>query len=225
VIPVAKDIEALRAIERAPLRTLRPQDLDPVLTHARRTVNRLVETGALVRLARGVYTAPPDGRDGRTWRPTLETAGLAVATARFGNRNAVLMGLGAARHWAAIPRAIGVTTVAIPEAGRPPVVLDRGGEVHLIPRDIDRLDAVLEGTELGRALVTTPPQTLYDLLMKPGQGGMPDEAAAAVRNLRRRVDPGGLRRIIETHGRANAALRKMLDEMEREGRNASAARA
>jgi hypothetical protein len=222
---MAKDIDALRAIERAPLRTLRPQDLDPVLTHARRTFHRLVETGALVRLAKGVYTAPPDGRDGRIWRPTLEAAGLALATVRFGNRNAVLMGLGAARHWAAIPRAIGVTTVAIPEAGRPPVTLDSGGQVYLIPRDVDRLDAVLEGTELGRALVTTPAQTLYDLLMKPAQGGMPDEAAAAVRNLRGRIDAGSLHRVIEAHGRANAALRKVLDEMERAGRHGADGRA
>ncbi len=125
-----------------------------------------------------------------------------MATARFGNRNAVLMGLGAARHWAAIPRAIGVTTVAIPEAGRPPVSLDTGGMVHLVPRDIDRLDAVLEQNELGRALVTTPAQTLYDLLMKPRQGGMRDEAVAAARQLSGHVMPADLRRVVDTFGRA-----------------------
>ena len=216
---MVQDVDALRAVERAPLRTVRPQDLDPLLTHARRTINRLAEAGALARLAKGVYTVPPDGRDGRTWRPTIETAGLAVATARFGNRNAVLMGLGAARHWAAIPRAIGVTTVAVPEAGRPPVELERGGRVHLIPRDLDRLDAVLEITELGPALVTTPAQTLYDLTMKPAQGGMPDEAAAAARNLRARVRVEDLRAIVDTHGRANAALRTMLKAIDQEARH------
>lgn len=215
---MANDIDALRAIERAPLRTVRPQDLEPDLAHARRTVARLVDRGALVRLAKGVYAAPPEGRDGRQWRPTLEAAGLAVATARFGNRNAVLMGLGAARYWAAIPRAIGVTTVAIPKAGRPPVTLDTGGIVHLIPRDLDRLDAVLEQNELGRALVTTPAQTLYDLLMKPGQGGMPDEALAAARHLRGQVRSADLRRVIDTLGRANDDVRGTLDEMEAGGR-------
>lgn len=212
---MGSDIDALRAIERAPLRTLRPQDLEPAFVHARRTIARLVETGALVRLTYGIYTAPPDGRDGWRWRPTLETAGLAVATARFGNRQVVLMGLGAARHWAAIPRAIGVTTVAVPEAGRPPVKLDRGGTVHLIPRDIDRLDAVLEQNELGRALVTTPAQTLYDLLMKPAQGGMPDEAIAAARNLRARVPAADLRKVVDAHGRANPAVRAALDDLAR----------
>jgi hypothetical protein len=220
---MSNDLNALRTIERAPLRTVRPLDLEPEFAHARRTVARLVDAGALTRLAHGVYIAPPDGRDGRRWRPTLEAAGLALATARFGDRNAVLMGLGAARHWAAIPRAIAVTTVAIPEAGRPPVVLDTGGTVHLIPRDLDRLDAVLEQNELGRALVTTPAQTLYDLLMKPGQGGMRDEAFAAARNLEARVRPGDLWRVVDIFGRANVAVRGVLDAMERKERYGSAA--
>ncbi|HKT56955.1 MAG TPA: hypothetical protein VJR25_09295 [Microbacterium sp.] len=216
------DIDIVRTIERAPLRTVRYVDLRALGTNVWRNVDRLAEQGAATRLAHGVYTVPPDGRDGRTWRPTIEAAGLAVATARFGNRNAVLMGLGAARHWAAIPRAIGVTTVAVPEAGRPPVELDRGGRVYMIPRDVERLDAVLDRTELGPALVTTPAQTIYDLTMKPAQGGMPNEAAAAVRNLRAQVRPEDLNAIVNAHGRANAALRTMLDEMTEEARRGAA---
>jgi hypothetical protein len=219
---VVTDIDIVRTIERAPLRTVRYVDLRALGTNVWRNVDRLAEQGAATRLAHGVYTVPPDGRDGRTWRPTIEAAGLAVATARFGNRNAVLMGLGAARHWAAIPRAIGVTTVAVPEAGRPPVELDRGGRVYMIPRDVERLDAVLERTELGPALVTTPAQTIYDLTMKPAQGGMPNEAAAAVRNLRAQVRPEDLNAIVNAHGRANAALRTMLDEMTEEARRGAA---
>ncbi|MFM9653760.1 hypothetical protein ACKI1S_48070, partial [Streptomyces galilaeus] len=76
------------------------------------------------------------------------------------------------------------------------MTLDTGGIVHLIPRDIDRLDAVLEQNELGRALVTTRAQTLYDLLMKPRQGGMPDEARAAARYLRGQVRGADLRRVV-----------------------------
>jgi len=216
---MVNDVDIVRAIERAPLRTVRFVDLRKLGTNMWRTLDRLADQGAVTRLAHGVYTVPPDGRDGGTWRPTLEAAGLAVATARFGNRNAVLMGLGAARHWTAIPRAIGVTTVAVPEAGRPPVELDGGGRVHLIPRDLDRLDAVLETTELGPVLVTTPAQTLYDLTMKPAQGGMPDEAAAAARNLRARVRVEDLRGVVDTHGRANAALRTMLKAMDLEARH------
>ncbi|MEU1972847.1 type IV toxin-antitoxin system AbiEi family antitoxin domain-containing protein [Microbacterium sp. NPDC019599] len=212
------DIDVLRMVERAPLRTIRPQDLEERFTHPRRTINRLVKIGALLRLARGVYTAPPDGKDSRTWRPSLEAAGIAVATARFGNRNAILMGLGAARHWMAIPRAIGVTTVAVPVAGRPPVRLDYRGEVHLIPRTLDRLDATLERTELGQALVTTPAQTMYDLIMRPAQGGMRGEAADAVRHLRSRVTSVELLGIVQEHGRANATVRSVLDQLAEESR-------
>lgn len=208
---MATDIELIRRIERAPLRTVRFAEIRALGTNVWRNVDGLVERGALVRLAQGVYTAPPDGLDGRTWRPSLEAAGLAIATARFGNRQAILMGLGAARHWAAIPRAIGVTTVAVPKAGRPPVELEGGGRIHLIPRDLDRLDAVLERTELGAGLVTTPAQTLYDLAMRPAQGGMPDEAADAVRNLRARVEADDLAEVTREHGRANAELRTILD--------------
>lgn len=208
---MATDIELIRRIERAPLRTVRFAEIRALGTNVWRNVDGLVERGALVRLAQGVYTAPPDGLDGRTWRPSLEAAGLAIATARFGNRQAILMGLGAARHWAAIPRAIGVTTVAVPKAGRPPVELEGGGRIHLIPRDLDRLDAVLERTELGPGLVTTPAQTLYDLAMRPAQGGMPDEAADAVRNLRARVEADDLAEVTREHGRANAELRTILD--------------
>lgn len=216
---MSNDIDALQAIARAPMRTVRPQDLDPILTHPRRTISRLVDNGALTRIANGVYTSPPDGYDGRTWKPTLETAGLAVGTARFGNRNAILMGIGAARHWAAIPRAIGATTVAVPEAGRGPVNLEHGGIIHFVPRNLDRIDAVLERTELGPALVTTPAQTLYDLAMRPERGGMPDEAAAAIENLLTTVTAKDLRKIMSRHTRANATLRAALDTLEREGRH------
>ena len=206
-----RDLDLLQAIARAPMRTMRFEDLRPLGTNVWRTADRLVDAGALTRLAKGVYTATPDGRDGRRWQPTLEAAALAVATARYGNRRAVLMGVGAARHWAAMPRAIGVTTVAIMKAGRPPVELERGGRVHLIQRDLTRLDTVLERTELGQALVTTPAQTMYDLMMKPHQGGVPDEAEAAVRNLRSRVTMDDLLEIVERHGRTNARVRSMID--------------
>lgn len=216
---MVNDVDIVRLIERAPLRTVRYVELRELGTNMWRTLDRLANQGAVARLAHGVYTVPPNGRDGRTWRPTLEAAGLAVATARFGNRNAILMGLGAARHWAAIPRAIGVTTIAVPEAGRPPVELDGGGRVHLIPRDLDRLDAVLETTELGQALVTGLAQTLYDLTMKPAQGGMPDEAAAAARYLQGRVQTEDLQAVVDTFGRANPALRKMLKATAQEARH------
>ncbi|MBW9110171.1 hypothetical protein [Microbacterium ureisolvens] len=216
---MAEDVELLRAVERAPLRTLRLKDLDGYTAHPWRVVNQLVERGALTRLAHGIYTAPPDGRDGRTWKPPLEPAGLAVAAARFGHRNVALTGIGAARHWAAIPRAIGVTTVAVQGRSYVPVGLDAGGTVFLLGRDLERVDLVLERTVLGQGLVTTPAQTLYDLLTRPGQGGMPAEAGAAATNLAARVGAHELERVAEAAGRANAAVRESIDHLrERDAR-------
>lgn len=212
------DIDLIRAIERAPMRTARYAELRELGSNVWRTLDALVEQGAVTRLAHGVYAVPPGGLDGRTWKPTLEAAGLAVATARFGHRNGVLMGIGAARFWAAIPRAIGVTTVAVPEAGRPPVELDHGGTLCLIPRELTKLRAAVEETELGDGLVTTPAQTLYDLLMKSKQGGMPDEAVAATRNFRSQVDAGDFADIVDLWGRANDAVRRTLRDLERDGK-------
>lgn len=205
---MAESIDLLRTIERAPLRTARLKDLDGFTEHPWRLVNELVKRGALTRLAHGIYTAPPDGRDGRTWKPPLEPAGLAVATARFGDRTVALTGIGAARHWAAIPRAVGVTTVAVPRRNYVPVTLDAGGVVHFIKRDFERLDLVLERTVLGQGFVTTPAQTLYDLVMRPGQGGLPAEAAAAAANLEPRVTHDELTRVVDVAGRANEAVRE-----------------
>ena len=210
------DLELLRTIERAPLRTMRYADLAERGTNVWRQLDRLVEAGAITRLAKGAYTAPPEGADGRQWKPTLEIAGLAVATARVGNRNAVLMGLGAARFYAAIPRAIGVTTVAIPADAptRPPVELEHGGKLMMIPRDLDKLDAMLVDTELGAGLVATPAQTLYDMLMRPKQGGMPDEAAAAAQNLRGQVSASELESVVREHMRSNDAVRQVVIELQ-----------
>ncbi|MGF3030849.1 hypothetical protein [Microbacterium alcoholitolerans] len=156
---------------------------------------------------------PPDGRDGRTWKPPLEPAGLAVAAARFGHRNVALTGIGAARHWAAIPRAIAITLVAVPGRNYVEVALDAGGIVRFVKRDIERLDLVLERTALGPGLVTTPAQTLYDLLMRPGQGRLQDEAGAAAANLGSRVTAEELAAIAATAGRSNAAVRQMIDHL------------
>jgi len=208
------DVELLRTIERAPLRTARYADLEALGNNVWRQLDRLADEGGLIRLAKGVYTVPPDGHDGRHWKPALETAGLAVATARMGNRNAVLMGLGAARHWTAIPRAIAVTTVAVPGVIRPAVELEHGGTLFMIPRELEKLDVILERTELGDALVTTPAQTMYDLLMRPNQGKMPDEALTATQNFRGQVDAQELWAICEQYGRANKAVRQMLRDLE-----------
>lgn len=205
---MAGDVDVVRTVAAAPLRTVRLRDLRGFGQNAWRTVDRLVEQGALTRLLHGVYTAPPDGRDGRTWKPPLEAAALAVATARFGARRVALTGVSAARHLAAIPRAIGIATVAVPRAGYAPVELDGGGAVRFVPRDVDRLEVVLERTALGEGLVTTPEQTLFDLLARPLPVELANDIPDGIRNLAARADAGEFERIA-TRARGNAAVREM----------------
>jgi len=205
---MAQELDVMRAVERAPLRTLRYRDLRELSSNAWRVLDDLVEQSALTRLAEGIYTAPPDGRDGRQWKPDLETAGLAIATARHGDRQAVLMGIGAARHWGAFPRAVGVTLIAVHSAGHRPITTP-SGTVRFVARDLDRLDAVLDQTELGPALIATPSQTMFDLLMRPTQSGDPAASKEAAQSLIPQVDAADLHAVISRAGRASQEVRDM----------------
>ncbi|GAB6859031.1 type IV toxin-antitoxin system AbiEi family antitoxin domain-containing protein [Microbacterium xylanilyticum] len=207
------DIEVLRAVAGAPMRTVRSRDLDREGLNTWRTLARLVDQGALKKLIHGVYTAPPDGRDARTWKPAFEDAALAIAVARFGARNAALMGLTAARHWAALPRAIATAAVAVPRTGYPETEYG-GGRIRFVARDMKRLDLVLVDTMLGKGLVTTPTQTLYDLLARPALPGLQGETEATARNLVPQADAEEFADIVGRHRRANDAVREMQKELE-----------
>ncbi|MES2866480.1 MAG: type IV toxin-antitoxin system AbiEi family antitoxin domain-containing protein [Actinomycetota bacterium] len=210
------DVEVIRTIERAPMRTVRTEDIGAIVTNTTRTIARLIRKGAVTKLAHGVYTVPPDGADARGWKPPLEAGALALATARFGPRAVVLRGAGAARHWHAIPRAIGITTIAVGERGIKPVELATGGRVHFVFRRIDEVDATLEQTVLGAALVTSPPQTLFDLLANRtvraalGEG----QHSEAVANLAARVTRAQFQRVLEQSSRVPPSARALLASLE-----------
>lgn len=204
---MAGNVETLRLIARAPLRTMRYSDLKGLDSNAWRRLDDLVARGAIARLAHGVYAVPPNGIDAREWRPGLESTALAIATARHGDRRAVLMGIGAARHHGAIPRAIGSTAVAVPTKGQRPLVTD-AGRIHFIPRELSRIEAVLEQTELGPALVSTPEQALFDLLMSPHQGGDPDVAVEASQQILPQVDHEEFEQIVARAAKVNDAVRE-----------------
>lgn len=207
----------MKLAERAPLRTIRWQDIAEKTANPARDLARLEERGGLTRIAKGVFVAPPNGADGRRWKVPLEAGALALATARFGQRRVALMGIGAARFWGAIPRAISTTVIAIPVAGRPPVRLATGGTVHFVQRDLTKLQTVLERTPLGDGLVTTPAQTLYDLLAKPDTGDATFAIDEAVDNLRAQVGLIDLEKIADRAQRVPAAVRVMLNEMRPHG--------
>ena len=112
---------------------------------------------------------PPE-HVGAGWRPTIEAATAAVATALYGDRVPVLTGLTAARMHGALPRAIGTGYVAVPTQRRPLRLADREGEIRFVMRDVAVLDAVLVQTDLGPALATTPEQTVLDLARSDPRG-------------------------------------------------------
>lgn len=200
-------------ITRAPLRTVRPVMLRGHYANPERDLVRLRDAGRLVQLAHGTYTAKPDTIDpDQFWQPPLEEAAMAYATAQYGDLVPILMGVGAARFHHAIPRAIGVTVVAVPEQHRP-VILRIGGRVVFTRTDVDQLDARAERGGLGPMLVTTPEQTLIDIVQRPDLGGMPEQALAAATALCPRVDRARVEQILESHSRsARAKVRALLNE-------------
>lgn len=210
---MARDTDVLRAIERAPLRTVRLKALTEFGPNIWRVLDRLAEQGAVKRLTQGIYTVPPGGRDARRWKPPIEEAGIAIAVARFGDRQAAMTDITAARHWAAMPRAIGVATIAVPRAGYAPVTLDDGGTVRFIPRKLDELDLALERIGQGDALVTTLAQTLFDLLMRPDRAGLPEEAIQAAANLQPRVTARDLEFVTAQAKRVNDRVREALHQI------------
>ncbi|MCL2489462.1 MAG: hypothetical protein FWF36_01855 [Propionibacteriaceae bacterium] len=107
---------------------------------------------------------------------------MAYATAAYGDTVPILAGILAARHWHAIPRAIAVTVIVVPEQHRP-VTLATGGRVVFTQRDTIKIDAVPVTVGLGVMRVTGIEQTLVDLITRPDLGGLPAEARAAAASL------------------------------------------
>lgn len=84
--------------------------------------------------------------------------------------------------------------------------------MHLVQRDLTKLQTVLERTPLGDGLVTTPAQTLYDLLAKPETGDAKFAIDEAVTNLRAQVGLPDLEKVAEEAKRVPAAVRAMLSD-------------
>lgn len=206
-------------VTAAPLRTVRPLMLRGVYANPEKELVRFMRAGLVTRIAPGTYTAKPDTvPPDRPWRPGVEEAAMAYATVQYGPRVPVLYGIGAARFHHAIPRAIGVVVVAVPQQHRP-VVLAGGGRVLFTTTDVSRLEARFEQSSLGGFLVTTPEQTVVDLLDRPRLGGLPAEATAAAGVLADLVDRERVRALAARGSRTVQAKVENLfcDEDGREG--------
>jgi hypothetical protein len=197
------------AITRAPLRTFRPRDLAELYTQPSVQLHRLTRQGRVRKAAHGLYYALPDDV-GPDWTPAIEAVAAGAGTAIFGERAPILMHLTAARILGALPRAIAVAYVAAPRQHAPIRLTDRKfGTIQFMARAVDRLDAVLQATDLGPVLVTTPEQTVLDLTKRPRLGDMPDACEDAVRVLLPRCDQERLGEIAADQ-RLEATLSRLL---------------
>jgi predicted transcriptional regulator of viral defense system len=155
-------------------------DAAPVYAHPRTQLARLERAGLLQRLATGYFVVVPQDRIGLPWRPDLETAAAAIAATAVGADAAVVMGVSAARMHRAIPRALAVALVAVPERRHPVQLRDRDdATVQFVQRDPTLLDAERLITDLGGCLVTTVEQTVLDLAHRPTLGYAEPDALAA----------------------------------------------
>lgn len=169
-------------------RVLRPRDAADVYAQPRVELARLVRSGAVRRVATGYYALTPQDRLGdQRWRPELDAAALGVAQADYGAAAVALMGVSAARHHGAIPRALGVAVVATPK--QRPDVISEIGRMVFVKRDIGRLDIERIETSLTTGWVTSIEQTLLDLAARPRLGGLTDaDIAESIRALSARAD-------------------------------------
>ena len=145
-----------------PVRVVRPRDLRELYVNPSSELARLADQGAVQRIARGYYTlVPAESVGDPLWRPTIEALALGVGVADYGVDRVALMGPSAARLHGAVPRAVALSSVAIPKQ-RPPLAT-RWGRIGFHTRDVARLDLEHVDTDLAAGYQTTVEQTILDL--------------------------------------------------------------
>jgi predicted transcriptional regulator of viral defense system len=199
---------APHALLRRPTQVFTTADAAAVYAHPRPQLARLAGAGVVHRLAPGLYAVVPPRYAGLAWRPDLEAAAVGIGAALYGPDQAVLMGLSAARVHGVVPRGLATGIVAVPRQRRSIVLQDRDAVVLFVARGVQRLDAELVDTELGRLLVTGVEQTALDLVHRPELGGAPDQAREAATTLLQRCDDAVLGALAEQQ-RLRAALRRL----------------
>jgi predicted transcriptional regulator of viral defense system len=183
---------------------LRPRDAASVYAHPRAELARLARTGALRHIATGYYVLlPPDRWGDDRWIPEVNSVALGLAQVDYGV-DVALMGVSAARHHGAIPRALAVAVVAVPKQ-RPTVETD-AGRVVFVKRDVARLDVERIDTQLVSGWVTTIEQTLIDLAARPTLGGLAEQdSVEAIRALASRADWDLVRQLARDQHKPSAA--------------------
>jgi predicted transcriptional regulator of viral defense system len=177
------------------MRTTRPAALRGAYACPEKELSRLHGEGRLLRLARGTYLLPPDSAP-PGWEPDLELAAIAYATAAYPGQTVCLYGVSAARWLHAIPRAINIAIIATPHQHRP-VTLNRG-QVIFTRRDTSKLDTMPVNTPLGPMRITTPEQTLINLIANPTLGDRTELTQEATQGLLPQTNPDWLDHLTQT---------------------------
>lgn len=189
-------------------RVLRPRDAAGVYAHPRAELARLARNHAATALATGYYALTPMHRLGDpSWKPALDAVALAIAQADYGADAVALVSVSAARYYGAIPRALGVSVVAVPKQRS--AISTVVGQVVFTRRDVSSLDVQRISTELADGWVTTPEQTMLDLALRPELGQVARaEIDGAIRALHQQADMSLVRELAAAQ-RGSAAMRKI----------------
>jgi predicted transcriptional regulator of viral defense system len=166
---------------------VRTRDVASRWANPTRELSRLAAAGIVRRLSPGYWLVPPADRlTDPAWRPEVEALALAVGVADYGRDAIALMGISAARHHGALPRALARAVLAVPRQ-RPP--MHAFGEILFVKRDTGRLATEAATTALAAGPVTTVEQTLLDLADRPGLGAVdPRQIGDAISSLAARAD-------------------------------------
>jgi len=167
---------------------VRPRDFADRWANPTKELGRLADAGIVRAVSHGYWLIPPANRvTDPAWRPEVEAFGLALGVADYGPEAVALMGVSAARHHGALPRAVAVAVVAVPRQ-RPPLPTPFG-EIVFAQRDTARLATEPATTTLVTGAVTTVEQTMLDLADRPALGGLQrQEVGDAISALAIRAD-------------------------------------
>jgi hypothetical protein len=195
-------------LARRRTRVLRPKDAAGVYAHPRAELARLARNHAAMALATGYYALVPMHRLGDpAWRPAIDAAALAIAQVDYGVDAVALVSVSAARRYGAIPRALGISVVAVPKQRS--AISTVSGRVVFTRRDVSSLDVQRISTELADGWVTTPEQTMLDLAARPDLGQLTRaEVDGAIRALYQQADMSLVQELAAAQ-RGAAALRRI----------------
>ncbi|HEY3293015.1 MAG TPA: hypothetical protein VGJ85_05240 [Candidatus Nanopelagicaceae bacterium] len=144
---------------------LRPRDANDMYSQPARLFNYWEQEGVLLKVAHGYYALIPEASRGGHWRPQIEALALGIGQADYGVNGVALMHLSAARLQGAIPRAIAVAVLAVPN--QRPALETPFGRIVFVKRDVARLKRIKVKTELATGWCTSNEQTAVDLARRP----------------------------------------------------------